>query len=172
MVAKLRAKEGGAGIPVTMGDFGDVAAEGTFGLVFVVFNTFFVLLSQEEQVRCFRNVAERLSPDGVFAIEAFVPDPARFVRGQNTEGVRVETDQVSIDVSLHDPVGQLITGSHVQIAEAGVKLYPLRLRYAWPSELDLMARLAGLRLRDRWGGWQREPFTAASRSHVSVYGRA
>jgi SAM-dependent methyltransferase len=169
MVAKLRAKEGGAKIPVTMGDFADVGVEGSFSLTFVVFNTFFALLSQEDQIRCFHRVAQHLTDNGVFLIEAFVPDLARFVRGQNTSATRVETDRVMLDVSRHDPVGQRVESQHVTITESGTKLFPVQLRYAWPSELDLMAQLAGMRLRERWSSWERAPFTAASTSHVSVY---
>ncbi len=172
MVAKLRAKPGGERIPVAMGDFADVRAEGEFALVFVVFNTFFGLLSQEEQVRCFRNVSKRLTPDGVFVIEAFVPDQTRHVRGQSTSVTRVEADSIGLDVSRHDPVTQRVISQHVHIAESAVRLYPVQIRYAWPAELDLMAQLAGLRLRERWGGWKGERFTATSGSHVSIYERA
>ena len=172
MVARLRAKEGGAGIPVTTGDFADVGAEGIFSLVFVAFNTFWALLSQEDQVRCFRNVAEHLSRDGVFLIEAVVPDLSRFDRGQRTSATQVTTDRVMLDASRHDAVRQRVESQHVVITEEGIRLYPVHVRYAWPSELDLMAQLAGLRLRERWGDWQRGPFTAASTGHVSVYTRA
>lgn len=172
MVAKLRVKPGGERIPVTMGDFADVRVEGQFALVFVVFNTFFGLLSQEEQVRCFRNVSKRLTPDGVFVIEAFVPDQTRHVRGQSTSVTRVEGDFVGLDVSRHDPVTQRVASQHLLISEAAVRLYPVQIRYAWPAELDLMAQLAGLRLRERWGGWKGEQFTATSGSHVSIYERA
>ena len=171
MVARLRAKPGGAAIPVTLGDFAAVDVPGRFALVYVVFNTFFALPTQEEQVRCFEGVAAHLTEDGAFLIEAFVPDLSRFVRGQNTSAVRVETDRVSLDVSRHDPVNQRVTSQHVHLTEEGVRLYPVEIRYAWPSELDLMARLAGLELRTRWGGWHGESFTAASGSHVSVYTR-
>ena len=171
MVARLRAKPGGADIPVTIGDFAELEVDGTFSLIFIAFNTLFGLLSQDDQVTCFCNVAVHLAEDGLFAIEAFVPDVARFDRGQRTQATLVEPDQVMIDVSQHDPVGQLVRSQHVVIGEAGVKLYPVYIRYAWPSELDLMARLAGLRLRHRWGSWDREPFTAASSQHVSVYER-
>ena len=172
MVARLRAKPGGTSLPVTVGDFAAVPVEGRFSLVFAVFTTFFALTTQEDQVRCFRNVAPRLTEDGVFLIEAFVPDLARFVRGQHTQTRRVETDRVILHVSRHDPVLQQVTSQDIEICEAGTRLYPVVVRYAWPAELDLMARLAGLRLRHRWGGWQREPFTAASTTHVSVYERA
>jgi SAM-dependent methyltransferase len=172
MVARLRAKARGETLPVTLGDFADVAVDGTFGLVYVVFNTFFARLTQEAQVRCFRNVAARLAPDGLFVIEAFVPDVARFDRGQRVQASRVETSQVVLDVNRHDPVTETVASQHIGLAEGQVHLYPVSIRYAWPAELDLMARLAGLRLRDRGAGWHREPFTAASTRHVSVYTRA
>ena len=172
MVARLRAKPGGDQIPVTMGEFSQVDVEGTFSLVYVVFSTFFALLTQDDQVRCFRGVARRLTTNGVFVIEAFVPDVSRFVRGGNIAIRGIETDQAQIDVSKHDPVTQQVTSQHVYLAEAGIKLYPVQIRYAWPSELDLMAQLAGLRLRERWANWRRETFTAASTGHISVYERA
>ena len=171
MVAKMREKPGGDRIPVTMGDFADVAVEGRFSLVFVAFNTLFALLTQEDQIRCFENSAARLADDGVFVIEVFFPDLARFDRGQRTQTNFVEADRVMIDASRHDPVEQRVDSAHVVITESGTKLYPVNVRYAFPPELDLMARLAGLRLRDRWGDWRRGPFTAQSPRHVSVYGR-
>jgi SAM-dependent methyltransferase len=171
MVAKLREKPGGDAIPVTIGDFADVEVDGTFDLIFVVFNTIFALITQEEQVRCFHNVAHHLTAEGVFVVEAFVPDLTRFNRGQSLRVERVTTDQVNIDASMHDPVAQTVLAQQVAITMAGTQLRPVHLRYAWPSELDLMARLAGLELRDRWGGWDRSPFTASSGMHVSVYAR-
>jgi SAM-dependent methyltransferase len=167
MVEKLRAKTGE--IPVIIGDFAELDVGGEFHLVYVVFNTFFALLSQEDQVRCFSNVARRLREGGVFVIEAFVPDMTRWDQDQRVEALGVENDSVILGVSRHDPVGQRVSSNHLVVSEMGVKMYPVRLRYAWPSELDLMARLAGLRLRERWGGWRREPFTASSVKHVSVY---
>ncbi len=172
MVARMRAKEGGASIPVTFGDFADVAVEGSFSAVFVCFNTFFALTTQEDQVRCFRNVATHLTGDGIFALEVFVPDLTRFGRGQNVEAQRVEADMVLLEVSRHDAVNQRVASQHVHITESGTQLFPIQLRYAWPSELDLMARLAGMRLRDRWSDWDRTPFTGSSTKHVSVYQRA
>ena len=172
MVARFRAKEGGSEIPVTMGDFADVGVAGAFSCIFVVFNTFFSLASQEEQVRCFRNVAKHLTEDGVFVIGAFVPDMTRFVRGQSTETTEVDADGVRLDVARHDPVRQQVMSQHVVITDAGTRLYPVHIRYAWPSELDLMAQLAGMRLRHRWGDWGRGPFTSSSSNHVSVYERA
>jgi SAM-dependent methyltransferase len=171
MVKKLRSKAGGEDIPVTIGDFAKVDVEGAFSLVYVVFNTLFALLSQEDQVRCFSNVARRLREGGVFAIEAFVPDMTRWDRDQRVEAQHVEKDSVVLGAAILDPVAQRITSNHLHVSEKGVKMYPVRLRYAWPSELDLMARLAGLRLRERWGGWHREPFAASSAKHISVYDR-
>ena len=171
MVDRLRAKPGGAGIPVTIGDFADVGVDGTFRLVFVVFNTLFALLEQEDQIRCFANVARRLDDEGVFVIEAFVPDLARFDRGQRLETIAVDIDAMRLAGSRHSPAAQRIDTLLVHIDGGDTQTYPVRLRYAWPSELDLMARLAGLRLRERWGGWDREPFTDSSPRHVSVYER-
>jgi hypothetical protein len=168
MIDRLREKPGGEAIPVTVGDFADVGVDGRFGLIFVVFNTFFALLSQDEQVRCMRNVAEHLFDDGAFVLEAFVPDPTRFDRGQRVDAVQIGLDEVKLDVARHDPVEQRVDAMHLLIGPDGTTTYPVRLRYAWPAELDLMARLAGLRLRERWGGWSREPYTGEGK-HVSVY---
>jgi SAM-dependent methyltransferase len=169
MVTKLRAKPGGDRIPVRVGNFVEVGANGNYSLIFVVFNTFFALRSQEEQVQCFANVARRLRPGGLFLIEAFVPDPTRFTRGQIIQAMQVGVDEVKLEASRHDPLTQRMFSQHVLITEKGVKLYPVQVRYAWPAELDLMARLAGMRLRERWGDWQRDPFTAASTHHISIY---
>jgi SAM-dependent methyltransferase len=169
MVERLRAKPGGDRIRVTMGDFAEVGVEGRYPLIFVVFNTLFALTSQEDQVRCFQNVAEHLEDGGCFVIEVFVPDIARFDRGQRVSADRVEVDRVVLETSLHDPVGQRVTSQHVVIGDRETRLVPVHIRYAWPSELDLMARLAGLRLKERWAGWQGEYFTAESVRHVSVY---
>jgi SAM-dependent methyltransferase len=170
MVAQLRAKPGGEQIPVTLGNFADVAVEGRFTLIFVVFNTFFGLLSQDEQVRCFQRVAQHLTEGGVFVLEAFVPDLSRYDRGQRVGAAEVGLDRVRLEVSRHDPVQQRVMTQQVVLTEQGLRFYPVQARYAWPSELDLMARLAGLELRHRWAGWAEEPFTADSASHVSVYG--
>ena len=171
MVAKLREKPGGEAIPVTIGDFADVSVDGKYPLVYVVFNTFFALPTQEDQVRCFANVAAHLVDGGAFALSAFVPDVARFDRGQRVQVNRLDTGEVMLDASRHDPVAQRIESDHILLTEEGAKLYPVNLRYAFPAELDLMARLAGLELVNRWGGWSREAFTADSPRHVSVYGR-
>ena len=162
---------GGDRVPVTIGSFADVEVGGEFSLVFVVFNTLFMLLTQEEQVRCFRNVAKRLVPGGVFLLEAFVPDVTRFTGGQANKVTSVTTDQVSLDMTQHDSVQQRVAGQKVVMTDGGIRLYPIQIRYAWPTELDLMAQLAGLQLRDRWSGWRGEPFTSESGKHISVYER-
>jgi SAM-dependent methyltransferase len=170
MVDKLREKPSGTDIQVTMGDFTDVAVDGRFRLVFVVFNTLFALLTQDDQRRCVRNVADHLTDDGVFVVEAFVPDLARFDRGQRVQTHRVEPGRLFIEASMHDPEHQRVSVQLVVFEETGFLMFPVELRYIWPSELDLMAALAGLRLRERWGDWNREPFTGEGK-HVSVYER-
>lgn len=172
MVAKMREKPGGADIPVTIGDFEQLEVEGRYSLIYVVFNTLFALPSQEAQVNCFRSVAEHLTDDGAFLIEAFVPDMTRFDRDQRVSTGIVEHDLVSIDLDRHDPTTQTVTSSHIYITPEGVQMYPVDIRYAWPSELDLMAQLGGMRLRSCWADWRRNPFTAASTGHVSIYERA
>ena len=172
MVAKLRAKPGGDQIAVTMGDFADVAVQGAYRLIFVVYNTLFNLLTQDDQVRCFENVAAHLTEDGVFVVEAFTPHYLTRLRdNQYVDAEAIAVNEVTLDVGRHDPVAQLLEESHVVLSGEGVRVYPIVTRYAWPSELDLMARIAGLRLKSRWGGWNHEPFTGASSKHVSVYGR-
>ena len=171
MIAKLRNKSGGEKIPVTMGDFADVAVDEEFSVVYIVFNTIFALVTQADQLRCFRNVAAHLTPGGVFVVEAFVPDTARFDRDQRVHVTEVGVDEVMIDASIHSPENQTVRSQHVVLREDGIKLFPVYIRYAWPSELDLMAAAAGLRLRERWAGWRRQPFSSSSGSHVSVYER-
>ena len=171
MVAKLREKPGGDRVQVTMGDFADVDVDGLYRLVFVGFNTFFALESQDEQVRCFENVARRLTDDGAFCIDAFVPDPARFAGGRVSVS-KIELDLVQLDVTLLDQAEQKSTAQHVVLRPDGIRFYPVNVRWAYPPELDLMAKLAGLELRERFGSWRRDPFTKESGHHVSVYGKA
>ena len=147
----------------------EVPADGRFRLVYLVFNTLFGLLSQARQAECFRNVARVLSPGGAFVIECFVPDLTRFDRGQQVRAFRVTEDSVTLNMALHDVVEQRITGQIVTLAEQGIQLRPVAMRYSWPGELDLMAEQAGLRLAERHGGWQRTAFDSASGWHVSVY---
>lgn len=172
MVAQLQAKPGGEKIAVTIGDFADVPIDGYYSLIYIVWNSFFNLLTQAEQVRCFENVAAHLSDDGVFVIETLVPSYYYTLRNdQYVEAEAIEVDSVRLDLLRHDPVKQITEENHVSISASGIHLNPVVQRYAWPSELDLMARLAGLRLKTRWGGWSGEPFTSDSGLHVSVYER-
>jgi hypothetical protein len=169
MVAKLREKPGGAELPVTMGNFADVDVEGTFRLAYVVFNTFFALADEAEQGRCMANVASHLTDDGAFVIEAFVPDLTRFDRGQTVRANEVATDHVLLEAATLDEETQVVTAQDIMIREGEVRLFPVRVRYAFPEQLDAMAESAGMRLRERWSGWAGEPFTADSGKHVSVY---
>ncbi|MFW5941405.1 MAG: class I SAM-dependent DNA methyltransferase [bacterium] len=172
MVEKLRQKAAGEQISVHIGSFVELPMEEQFDLIYVVFNTIFALLTQEEQVRCFQSVADHLVEDGVFLVEAFVPDLCRYDRGQRVSAVNIEEERVQLDVSRLDPVRQQVTSQHVLYSTDGVRLYPVRLRYIWPSEMDLMARLAGLERRHRWGSWRKEEVTPKSEQHISVYARA
>jgi SAM-dependent methyltransferase len=169
MVTRLRAKPGGDRIQVTMGNFADVGVEGSFRLVYVVFNTLFALGSQEEQVRCFENVAAHLDPGGVFVVEAFVPEPERYDGRVSVS--RLDTDYAQLDLSLLDRAEQRGVSQHVVLTPSGPVFYPIRIRWAYPAELDLMARIAGLRLRERWANWGRQPFTKTSAKHISLYER-
>jgi predicted RNA methylase len=172
MVDQLQTKPGGDKITVVIGDFANVPVPGTYRLIFVVWNTLFNLLTQEDQVKCFMNVANHLAEDGAFVIEALVPAFLYRLRNdQYVEAEAVEVNGVRLDVLRHDAAKQMIEENHVSLSPAGIHLNPVVQRYAWPSELDLMARIAGLRLRNRWGGWSQEPFDSSSNMHVSVYGR-
>jgi hypothetical protein len=169
MLDQLRSKPGGAAIQVTVGDFAEVPLPGAYRLIYLVWNTLFNLLSQEEQIRCFKNVAEHLA-DGVFVVEAYVPSYLyRLENDQYVEAESIEAAEVRLDVLKHDAATQTIEESHLTLSASGLHLNPVVQRYSWPSELDLMARLAGLRLRERWGGWKGEIFDSTSRLHVSVY---
>jgi len=173
MVAKLRAKPGGDAIDVTMGDFAEVGVAGTYPLIYVVFNSFFNLLSQDEQIRCFENVAAHLDEAGAFVIEggctlSFI-DHLR--AGQYVDAEAIAVDSVRFDLLRLDSSTQMLWENHVQVSHGGVTFNPVMQRYEWPSELDLMARIAGLRLQERWGGWNRQAFTANSDNVVSVYRR-
>jgi SAM-dependent methyltransferase len=171
MVAKLREKPGGDQMSVTMGDFAEVPVPGAYRLIYVVYNTFNNLLTQEDQVRCFENVATHLTGDGSFLVEAEVPNFLyRVHEGQYVHAESIGVHEVRFDVGRHDPVAQRHDETHVRLTNEGVRLFPIVQRYTWPSELDLMARIAGLRLKERWDGWHREPFTSTG-NVVSVYGR-
>ena len=169
MLQKLATKPGGERIPVSVGSFADFELTPRFSLIYVVFNTFFALLTQEEQLRCFASVARHLLSGGVFVIEAFVPDLSRYRHKQNVSAIDVQVDAVKLDVSRLDRASQQITATHVILSAQGVRLFPVQLRYAWPSELDLMARLAGMCLQHRWSDWQRSPYGSDSGKHISMY---
>jgi len=172
MVDRMREKPGGDAIAVTMGDMSRVTTGRTYGLVYLVYNTIGNLLTQDDQVRCFENAARHLTPGGVFVLECGIHDaPARRYR-QYVNAEHIALSEVTLEACQYDPVTQVIDKSHVTISADGVILSPIRLRLANPPEFDLMARIAGLRLRERWGGWEGEPFTAHSWRHVSVYERA
>jgi SAM-dependent methyltransferase len=170
MVARLRSKPGGDRLRVAIGSFADFDLETRFPLVYVVFNTFFSLLTQDEQVSAFQSVARHLAPGGAFAMQAFVPDVTRFENDQHRVAVEsVGIDEITLEMSSHDAVTQRTDSQYVLLRQGDVRLFPVRIRYAYVSELDLMARLAGLRLRERWSSWRRERFPSPDRSHISVW---
>jgi SAM-dependent methyltransferase len=167
MLERLRAKPRGAELEVTLGDFAKELPPGPFSLVYAVGDSFMQLASQEEQIQCFRLVAERLRPNGAFLIEA----ATGWTRTELSRVIvqRIETDSVLLWVSREDPVRQSVEAAHVLLADSGTSVYPLRIRYARPAELDLMARLAGLELSERWADWRRSPLRGDSNRQVSVY---
>ena len=173
MVAKLREKPGGDEVSVTIGDFADVGVDGEYPLIYLVANTLGNLLTQENQIRCFENVAAHLTDNGVFVVEAGTPAWLHSLQDhQYVQAEALDVGLVALDTARHDPVNQTLEEVHVVLTRDRVRLYPIVTRYVWPSEMDLMARLAGLQLKERWGGWAREPLTSDPRSDcISVYGR-
>jgi SAM-dependent methyltransferase len=167
MVARLRAKPGGEDIDVTIGDFATTKVDGSFSLAYLVFNTIMNLTTQAAQVVCFRNVAANLEPGGCFVIEVMIPDLQRLPRGETFRPFHVSATNWGIDE--YDVVKQGLISHHYDIVDGRVEQVSMPFRYAWPAEYDLMAQLAGMTLRERWGGWKREPFTAESEKHVSVW---
>jgi SAM-dependent methyltransferase len=167
MAARLRAKPGGEGIGVTIGDFATARAEGTFGLAYLVFNTIMNLTTQAAQVDCFRNVAAHLEPGGRFVIEVVVPDLRRLPPGERF--VVFDGRETHWGIDEYDVANQGLISHHFQVVDGKVEKSSGPFRYVWPAELDLMARIAGLELRERWAGWKRDPFTSESRQHVSVW---
>jgi SAM-dependent methyltransferase len=170
MLARLREKPGAEEIEAMVGDMAATRVDGEFSLVYLVFNTIFNLTTQDGQVACFENAAAHLRPGGRFVIEARVPELQRLPLGQTVLPWRA--DPTGMSYYVYDVVTQRLSGQHYYLEDGGIRASPTEMRYAWPSELDLMARLAGLRLEERWGGWNREPFAALSPSHVSVYVKA
>jgi SAM-dependent methyltransferase len=167
MVARLRAKPGGEDIAVTIGDFATTTVEGTFSVAYLVFNTIMNLTTQAAQVACFRNVAAHLEPGGCFVIEVGVPDLQRVPPGETVRAFHVSETRWGLDE--YDVAAQGLTSHHFELVDGRLERFSAPFRYAWPAELDLMAQLAGLTLRERWSGWKQEPFTSDSRKHVSVW---
>lgn len=171
-VAQMQAKPQGDSVNVTIGNFVDFDVDGRYQLIYVVWNTFFNVATQQEQVRCFQNVASHLTQDGCFVIEAFVPSFLyRLQDNQYVKAESIEVDNVSLDILHHDPATQTLTENHVLLTEKGLSFTPVMQRYAWPYELDLMANLAGLVLHERVADWKHEPYSEKSAAHISVYCR-
>jgi Methyltransferase domain len=169
MVEQLRRKPGGQRLPVTLGDFATTKVKGVYGLVFVADNTLFALTTQELQVQCFRNAAAHLERGGAFVIEAIAPFDHVLTQCRT---LKVETDQVVLLVTSIDAVTQQMQQSYLYVRDGqSPRVQPFASRYAWPAELDLMACVAGMRRRHRWGGWDKRPFTAKSSEHITVYER-
>ncbi|MFE5189967.1 class I SAM-dependent DNA methyltransferase [Streptomyces sp. NPDC056628] len=167
MVARLRAKPAGDGVDVTIGDFATTRVPGEFAVAYLVFNTINNLTTQDAQVDCFANAAAHLRPGGCFVVEVGVPELRRLPPGQSAVPFLIGDTRWAFDT--YDPATQAMSSNYVTIADGRAEHRSIPFRYVWPAELDLMARLAGLRLRDRWEGWAREPFTGESVRHVSVW---
>ncbi len=167
MVARLRAKPGGDRIDVAIGDFATARVEGSFALAYLVFNTINNLTTQDDQVACFENVAAHLVPGGCFVIEVGVPRLRRMPPGETFVPFNVSPEHVGIDE--YDIASQGLVSHHYSRVDGKYELRSIPFRYVWPAELDLMARIAGMKLRERWSGWRREPFTSESPKHVSVW---
>ncbi|MFI1721278.1 class I SAM-dependent DNA methyltransferase [Streptomyces sp. NPDC020489] len=167
MVRRLRAKPGGEAIGVSIGDFATTRVDGRFSVVCLVFNTIMNLTTQEAQVACFRNAAAHLAPGGTFVVEVMVPELRRLPPGQHVVPFHVGASRLGFDT--YDVATQSMSSHHVTIADGRGEYHEIPFRYVWPAELDLMAQLAGLRLRERRQGWTREPFTSESAAHVSVW---
>ena len=169
MLDRLRSKPGADRVRIVKGDFSEAIAGEDFATAFVAFNTFFAIASQEKQKKCFATVSKQLRKGGTFAIEVFVPDPSRFEGGQSLRTGGISAEHVVLEATRSDRNAQILDAQLVVISTRGTRLIPLRLRYAYPAELDLMAELAGMRLRDRFASWSRAPFTQTSMMHVSIY---
>ena len=167
MVARLRAKAGAEQIGVTIGDFATATVDGRFTVAYLVFNTIMNLTTQDGQVACFQNVAAHLEPGGCFVIEVMVPALRRLPPGETVRAFTVSASRLGFDE--YDVALQGLISHHYSVVDGNLEVVSMPFRYVWPSELDLMARLAGMTLRERWSGWKREPFTGDSTTHVSVW---
>jgi SAM-dependent methyltransferase len=167
MVERLRAKPGADKIDVTIGDYATAMVEGTFAIVFLVFNGIENLTSQEEQVACFENAAAHLEPGGCFVIDVIVPALQRLPRGETFVPFTVTPTHLGFDE--YDVATQRSWSHHYLVRGREAEVFSMPFRYVWPAELDLMAQLAGMTLRERWGGWDRAPFTSDSTRHISVW---
>lgn len=167
MVEQLRAKPGGGSLPVTLGDMATTRVGGGFSLVYLVFNTIVNLTSQAAQVACFANAAAHLRPGGSFVVEVNVPPLQGLPPGETLRGFDASAGHWGVDEI--DVVSQAMTSHHLTLVDGAIEHHPIPFRYVWPSELDLMAQLAGMSLHERSADWSGEPFTARSRRHVSVW---
>jgi SAM-dependent methyltransferase len=167
MVARLKEKAGAEDIAVTIGDFATTAVDGTFGLAYLVYNAIENLTTQEAQVECFCNAARHLRPGGRFVIEVEIPPLRRLPPGERVRAFTVSPIHLGFDE--FDVAAQLGVSHHYWINGDSTGVWSVPYRYVWPAELDLMARIAGMRLRERWGGWERGPFTSESGKHISVW---
>jgi SAM-dependent methyltransferase len=167
MAARLAAKPEADGIGVTIGDFATATVSGTFGLAYLVRNTIMNLTTQDAQVECFSNAAGHLEPGGFFVIEVIVPELQRLPPGETVRAFTVTPRHLGFDE--YDIAAQGVTSHHYWVDKGELETFSAPFRYVWPSELDLMARIAGMTLRERWSDWNREPFTSDSMSHISVW---
>ena len=167
MVARLRAKPGGEVVGVTIGDMATTRVDGSFSVAYLVFNTIMNLTTQAAQVACFRNVAAHLEDGGCFVVEVGVPGLRHLPPGETFHAFHVSESRWGIDE--YDVRNQGLTSHHFETVDGKLERFSAPFRYVWPSELDLMAQLAGMSLRERWAGWEREPFTSENETHVSVW---
>ena len=167
MVARLREKPGGGDIDVAIGDFATTTVDGSFSLAYLVYNTIMNLTTQEAQVACFRNVASHLEPGGCFVVEVMIPELRRLPPGETFHVFNGQENYWGIDE--YDVANQGLVSHHLEVVDGSLERFSVPFRYVWPAELDLMAQLAGMSLRERWAGWKRESFTSESRHHVSVW---
>lgn len=171
MVEQLRAKPEGQNINVIIGDMSRATTNHQYPLVYLVFNTIFNLLTADDQIRCFENAARHLTPNGYFIVETALPhawispDKSDYV---HTEYIGQAT--VGLDVARYDPVTQLLEENHIRFTTQGITMSPIVCRLITPGEMDLMARIAGMRLVQRFANWQRSPFDINSKAHISIYG--